>query len=120
MLSIVGLMSFHVERKVIATAERPGTKFTLERLLTRVLAVVPCQLVRSGELPLAALPRALVRLLPRVSPLVGLEVRTLRVDLVAVGEITLMDFSLLQAVVVVTCRTEDLLFVVLNVNVISG
>ena len=113
-------MSLHVKREVVAAAERPGTEFTLERLLTRVLAVVPRQLVRPGELPLAALPRALVRLLPCVRPLVGFEVRTLRVDLVAVGEITLMDFSLLQTVVVIACRIEDLLFVVLTFSLTSG
>ena len=71
---LFALMSLHVEREVITSTERPGTKFTLERLLTRVLAVVPRQLVRPGELPLAALPRALVRLLPRVRSLVGFEV----------------------------------------------
>ena len=38
-----------------------------------------------GKLPLTFLPRADVRLLSRVRPLVGLQVRALRVDPVAVG-----------------------------------
>lgn len=43
--------------------DRPVTVVALKRLGAGVLAVVPSQLVAPGESPLAALPRALVRLL---------------------------------------------------------
>ena len=50
-----------------------------------VLAVVARELVGPGELPAAVLPRALVRLLARVRPQVGLQVRRFRVRLCAAG-----------------------------------
>lgn len=53
----------HVQREMIATGERALAEVALEGLLAGVLAVVPRQLVRAGELPRAALPCALVRLL---------------------------------------------------------
>lgn len=53
----------HVERQVVAPRKRSLTKMALERLLARVFAIVPRQLVRSCEFPRAAFPRALVRLL---------------------------------------------------------
>jgi len=71
---------------------------TLERLLAGVLAVVAGQLVRAGELPGTALPRAFVRLLSRVSPFVSLEVRALGVDLVTAGEVAPVDLPLVVAV----------------------
>lgn len=43
--------------------DRPVTVVALKRLGAGVFAVVPRQLVTPGESPLAALPRALVRLL---------------------------------------------------------
>ncbi len=43
--------------------DRPVTVVALKRLGAGVFAVVPRQLVAPGESPLAALPRALVRLL---------------------------------------------------------
>ena len=65
---------------------------TLEGLLTRVLPQGSGQLVRAGKLPRAFAPRALVRLLSRVSPLVGLQMGAHDgVNLVAVLEITLVD-----------------------------
>ena len=64
---------------------------TLEGLRTRVLPEVSGQLVRAGKLPRAFAPRALVRLLSRVSPLVGLQMGAHGVNLVAVLEITLVD-----------------------------
>jgi len=53
----------HVERQMIAPRERSLTEMALERLLARVLAIVPRQLVRSCEFPRAALPCALIWLL---------------------------------------------------------
>lgn len=46
---------------------------------------MPAELVRSGELPATILPSAHIRLLPRVSSEVRLEVRGLGVCLVALG-----------------------------------
>ena len=109
------LMSFHVQRQVVTSGERSCAQVTLERLLTRVLPIVSGQLVRPGELPLAAFPRTLVRLLARVSPLVSLQVGALGVDLVAVGEVALVNFSLLQAVGVVARWTQASVFVVVIV-----
>ena len=65
-------VALHVQRQVVRPRERPRAEVTLERLEARVLSVVPGQFVRPSILPLAALPRALVRLLTRVGPLVGL------------------------------------------------
>ena len=59
-----------------------------------MLPVVAGQLVRAGKLPLAAVPGALVGLLPRVGPLVGLQVGALCVDLVAIGKVTEVGFPL--------------------------
>ena len=57
-------MSLHVERKMVGPREGPLADGTLEGLGSGVLPVVACQLVRSGEPPLALGPVALVRLLP--------------------------------------------------------
>jgi len=59
------------------------TMRALEGLDASVLPHVPSQLVRPGKLPAAALPVALVGLLPRVGPLVRLEVGALRVHFAA-------------------------------------
>ena len=56
-------MALHVQRQVVRPREAALTAVTLERLGARVFAVVPGQLVGAGEPPLAALPRAPVRLL---------------------------------------------------------
>ncbi len=61
-----------------------------------MLAVVTCQLVRTGKLPAAAVPRASVRLLARVRPLVSLEVRALRVYLIAPGKVAAVDTATIQ------------------------
>jgi len=55
---------------------------TFEGLGSRVLPEVTGQLVGPGEFPAAALPGALVRLLARVGPHVGLQVGALGVNLV--------------------------------------
>jgi hypothetical protein len=52
-----------------------------ERLCSSVFPVVARQLVGPGESPFAAVPTAPVRLLPCVGPLVGFQVRALRVNL---------------------------------------
>lgn len=57
----------------------------------RVLPHVSRQLVGAGELPVAAFPRALVRLFARVRSLVGLEVGALGVHLVAAWIAAAMD-----------------------------
>ena len=83
---------------MVRSGERPCAEVALEGLEAGVLPVVPGQLVRPGELPLAAFPGALVGLLARVRALVGLQVRALGVDLVAIGEVALVNLPLLEAV----------------------
>lgn len=51
------------EKEAEMCFDRPVTVVALKRLGAGVFAVVPRQLVAPGESPLAALPRALVRLL---------------------------------------------------------
>ena len=78
----------HVQGEVIRPRELSATQVALERLLTCnnkcwcqtwdrggemltptcMFPVVPGQLIRPGKLPRAALPRALIRLLPSVGP----------------------------------------------------
>ena len=94
-------MPLHVQGEVVAAREGTGTQVTLERFGPRVLAVMPGQLVGSGKLPAAALPRALVRLLARVGPLVGFEVGALGVDLVTSWKVTVVDFAPLQTLGVI-------------------
>lgn len=53
-----------VRSEVVATAEVPHAYAALERFVSCVDANVPCQFVRAGETPVAALRRA------RVGPLV--------------------------------------------------
>ena len=74
-------MSLHVQAQVITPGESSVTKVTFEGFAPGVFAVVPGQLIRSGKLPVTSLPAAEVRLLPGVSPLVGLEVTALGVNL---------------------------------------
>ena len=78
-------MSLHVEGQVVGPGEGAFAEAALERPIARVLPVVPRQLVGPGEFPSAALPSALVGLLARVRPEVGLEVRGFRVRLGASG-----------------------------------
>lgn len=56
-------MALGVQRQVVGAREAALAVAAAERLGAGVLAVVPRQLVRPGEAPLAALPGALVRLL---------------------------------------------------------
>jgi hypothetical protein len=76
-------VSFHVEGEVVGSAEGALALAAAEGLLTRVLPEMSSQLVGPRELPGAAVPRALVRFFPCVRPLVRLQMRTLRVNLVA-------------------------------------
>ena len=84
-------MSLQMKREMIGSSKRSLTVRALERLDSRVFPHVPCQFVRSGKLPAATFPRALVRLFSGVRSLVCLEVRALGVDLVAAGVGAAMD-----------------------------
>ncbi len=75
-----------VKRQVVRPAEPAPAGVAPERLGPRVLPKVPGQLVRPGEPPPASGPRAQVRLLASVRPLMGLQVAGLGVHLVAVLE----------------------------------
>ena len=86
-------MSLQVEGQMVAAGEGAAAVDALEGLRPRVLAVVPRQLVGAGKLPGAAVPRAPVRLLARVRPDVGLEVRALCVDLFAAGKVAEVRLS---------------------------
>jgi len=55
-----------------------------------MLPVMPGELVGPGEPPVAPLPGAAVRLLPRVRALVRLQVGALRVNLITAWFITLV------------------------------
>ena len=68
---------------MVTPGEGPLTQVALERSVTSVFPVVSGQLIRPRELPATALPSAVVGLLPRVCPQVGLEVAGLGVGLVA-------------------------------------
>ena len=74
-------MSLHVQAQVITASKSSVAQMTLEGFTAGVFAMMPGELVRSGKLPVTSLPAAQVGLLPRVSPLVGLEVRALGVNL---------------------------------------
>ena len=75
---------------MITPTETPIAMGTFERFLTSVFPVVTRQLVAARKPPRASLPRALVRLLPRVGPLVRLQMRTLGVNLRAADVVTLV------------------------------
>ncbi len=77
-------MFLHVQTQVVTASERALAQLTLERALSGVLPVVTGQFVGARELPAAALPGAVVRLLPGVRAQVRLEVRALGVHLLAV------------------------------------
>lgn len=64
----------HVQSQVVGPGERPVAQVALEGPVPRVLAVVPGELVRAGELPAAAFPVAVVGLLTCVRPEVSLQV----------------------------------------------
>lgn len=83
-------MPLHVQSQVITPTETAVAMRTLERFLAGVFPIVTRQLVTARKPPRATLPRALVRLLPSVRPLVRLQVRTLRVNLRAPNVVTLV------------------------------
>ena len=68
------VVSLQVQCQVVRTGERPLAHPALEGPVPRVLPHVPRQLVGSRKLPAAVLPRADVRLLAGVRPQVCLEV----------------------------------------------
>ena len=94
-------MSLHVEGEVITARELPLAEVALEGFGPGVLPVVPCQLIRPGKFPTAPIPRALVRLLASVGPLVCLQVGALGVDFVTPGKVTVMHLPSLQALRIV-------------------
>lgn len=63
----------HVQGQVVGPGERPVAEVALEGPVPGVLAVVAGEFVGAGELPAAALPVAVVRLLTCVCPQVGLQ-----------------------------------------------
>lgn len=56
-------VSLHVQGQVVGPGEGPVAQVALEGPVTRVLAVVAGKLVRARELPAAAVPVAMIRLL---------------------------------------------------------
>jgi len=88
---------FHVEGKMVGSGECPFAESALEGPVAGVFAVVASELVGAGEFPSASLPGALVRLLARVRPQVGLQVRRLRVRLGASGKRAQMSRHFLPA-----------------------
>lgn len=85
------VVSLHVQSQVVWAREGSLAEHTLVRFLTRVLAVVTCQLIRAGKFPAAALPWTVVRLFTCVGAKVSLEVRALGVGLAAAGVFTAVD-----------------------------
>lgn len=93
-------MSFHVQRQMIAPRERSLTDRAFERFRASVLTIVPRQLVAPRKSPLTFRPLTLVRLFTRMYPLMGLQVRTLRVDFRTTYEITVVNPPFLELGVV--------------------
>ena len=60
-------MPLHVQREMVTPGEGTFTEVALEWTVTSVLSVVPGQFIGASELPAAALPVAVVWLLPSVS-----------------------------------------------------
>ena len=89
---------------MITAGELPRAEMALERLGAGVFPVMPRQLVRPRKLPAAAVPRALVGLLTRVRPLVGLQVRALGVDFVTRRKVAAVNLPPLEAVVVLAAN----------------
>lgn len=98
--TLLVLVSFHVQSEVVGSGEGARADGALEGFGARVLPEMARQLVGSGESPVAAVPRAPVRLLTRVGPEVGFQMGRLGVDLLAAWVITVMDPSFLQIGVV--------------------
>jgi len=116
---LILLVSFHMKGQVITSRERSCTKLTFERFLSCMFSVMSCQLIGPCELPLAALPRALVRFLTGVGPLVSLQVRALGVYFVTILKITLVNFSFFQTVTVLSFGTVGLFVVDLFVHLVA-
>ena len=65
-------MPLHVKGEMVGAGKGALAQSALERPVARVFAVVAGQFVGAGEFPSAAFPRALVRFLARVRPVVSL------------------------------------------------
>lgn len=83
---------------MIRAGEATLTVRALERFDSCVFAEMPCQLIRPGELPCAALPHALVRFLSCVGSAVGFEVRAFGIDFITASEVAAVNPSLLEGV----------------------
>lgn len=94
------LVSLHVQGEVVGSGEGARADGALEGFGARVLSEMARQLIRTCEAPVAAVPRAPVRLLTRVSPEVGFQMGRLGVDFLASWVITVVDPSFLQVRVV--------------------
>lgn len=70
-------MSLHVESKVVRPGESPVAFLALEWPMTRVFPVVASELIGTCKLPAAALPVAVVWLLPCVCAVVCFQVGAL-------------------------------------------
>ena len=94
-------MSFHMQRQMVTSRKLSFAQMALEGFGPGVFAVMPGQFVRPRKLPTAAFPRTLVWLFSRVRSFVSFQVRTLGVNLIAVGEVTGMNFSSLETFFVI-------------------
>ena len=106
-----------METEVVTPRKSPITEVTLERLHSSVFPVVSGQLVWPGKLPVTSLPAAAVRLLPRVGPLVSLQVGALGVDLFNItmsGILYLQSWGSSQDLI---WYTEELNCISLSVNI---
>lgn len=94
------LVALHVQSQVVGAREAAAAGHALEGFGPGVFAVVPGQLVRPGEAPVAVLPRATVRLLTCVRPLVRLQMRALCVNFGATWIVAEVDPPFFQLGVV--------------------
>ena len=94
-------VSFHMQRQMVAPRKLSFAQMALERLGASMFAVMSGQFVRPRKLPTAPFPRALIRLFSRMRPLVSFQVRTLGVNLIAVGKVALVHFSSLETFFVI-------------------
>lgn len=69
-------MAFHVEGEMVGPGEGALTQVALEGSVSGVLAEVTGQFIRTGKLPSATFPIAMVRLLACMRSVVRLQVRT--------------------------------------------
>lgn len=93
---------------MIGTGESSVAKMTLEWSVSGVFAVMACQFIRTGELPAAPLPVAVVRLLSGMGAHVGLQVRALGVGLATARVCTGVGGGALAAPGAATLLTDDL------------